>query len=233
MILLLAPMRIELNAVVRAFRLEKDADLHTGRLPSGTRVAAAMIGVGPQVAGAASERLLATRPAGDVERVIVVGVCGGIDERFGVADVIVPEVVVDAATGTSYAATAGATGGLVPSGRMITTAAMLTGADNLTRLRAEGYLAIDMETSAVAAACEARNVPWCAIRSVSDTLADELADDDTLGLLRPDGTTDPRAVLRLLRRRPGAVRALARLARDTKRATSAAAAAAMLACRPA
>lgn len=231
MILLLAPMRIELNAVVRAFRLVRDGDVHGGRLPDGTAVTAAMIGVGPAVSGATTERLLAAH--GDVERVVVVGVAGGIDERFGIGDVIVPEMVVDAASGRSFTVSAGATGALRASGRMITSGQMLTGADNLARLRGEGYAAIDMETSAVAAVCEARAVPWCAIRSVSDTLADELADDDTLSLLRPDGTTDPRAVVRLLRRRPLAVRTLARLGRDTKRATSAAAAAAMLACRPA
>lgn len=232
MIALLAPMRIELNAVVRAFRLDKGSPFHTGRLPNGIDVGAAMIGVGTERARRATEQLL-DGAGGSIERVIVVGVAGGISPDFGIADVIVPEVIVDAATGTERAATARAAGGLLPSGRMLTTDTLLTGPDNLARLRSEGYAAVDMETSAVAEVCEARGVPWCAIRAVSDTLEDELADDAMLGLLRPDGTTDPKAVARLLRRNPGAMLKLARLGRDTKRATSAAAAAAVLACRPA
>jgi adenosylhomocysteine nucleosidase len=227
-------MRIELNAVVRTFRLEKRAaggvPSHTGRLPDGTTVGALMIGVGTSAARSATERLLSAAGS-DVERVVVVGVAGGIDDSLSIADVVVPEVVVDAATGTARSATA--TGSLSASGRMITSDEFLTGPENLARLRAEGYVAIDMETSAVAEACEARNVPWCAIRAISDTLADELADTDVLGLLRPDGTTDPRAVLRLLRHRPAMIARLARLGRDSKRARAAAAAAAMLACRPA
>lgn len=237
MIALLAPMRIELGAVTRTFRLQRagtpDAvPSHTGRLPDGTVVGAVMIGVGTTAARAATERLLTTRGV-EVERAIVVGVAGGIDASLSVADVVVPEIVVDAATGTARAATATATGPLERSGRLITSDEFLTGPENLARLRAEGYLAIDMETSGVAAVCEAHGVPWCAIRAISDTLADELADDDVVGLLRPDGTTDPGALLRLLRRRPTIVPRLLRLGRDTRRATSAAAAAAMLACRPA
>ena len=237
MIALLAPMRIELLAVARTFRLQRAAATgavpsHTGRLPDGTEVGAVMIGVGTAAARAATERMLTT-PGVEVERVIVVGVAGGIDEGLSIADVVVPEAVVDAATGTARAATALAAGPLARAGRMLTSDDLLTGADNLSRLRAEGYIAIDMETSAVAEVCEAHNVPWCAIRAISDTLADELADDDVLGLLRPDGTTDPRAVLRLLRRRPAVLPRLVRLARDTRRATAAASAAAMLACRPA
>jgi adenosylhomocysteine nucleosidase len=236
-IALLAPMRIELGAVARTFRLQRDpapdaVPSHTGRLPDGTPVGAVMIGVGTAAARASTERLL-TAPGVDVERVIVVGVAGGIDASLSIADVVVPEVVVDAATGAARAATATASGPLTRSGRLITSDEFLTGSENLARLRSEGYLAIDMETSGVAEVCEAHNVPWCAIRAISDTLADEIADDDVVGLLRPDGTTDPRAVLRLLRRRPGIVPRLIRLGRDTKRATAAAAAAAMLACRPA
>lgn len=237
MISLLAPMRIELQAVARTFRLQRASapgavPSHVGRLPDGTEIGAVMIGVGTASARAATERLLTT-PGIEVERVIVVGVAGGIDESLSIADVVVPEAVVDAATGTARATTALAAGTLARAGRVVTSDEFLTGPDNLARLRAEGYLAIDMETSAVAEVCEAHNVPWCAIRAISDTLADELADHDVVGLLRPDGTTDPRAVLRLLRRRPSIVPRLVRLGRDTRRATAAASAAAMLACRPA
>jgi adenosylhomocysteine nucleosidase len=236
-IALLAPMRIELQAVARTFRLHRAASsgavpIHTGRLPDGSDVGAVMIGVGTASARAATERLL-TAAGTAVERVIVVGVAGGIDERLSIADVVVPESVVDAATGAARVSTALAAGSLARAGRMVTSDELLTGPDHLARLRAEGYLAVDMETSAVAEVCEAHNVPWCAIRAISDTLADELADDDVVGLLRPDGTTDPKAVLRLLRRRPTIVPRLARLGRDTRRATAAASAAAMLACRPA
>jgi hypothetical protein len=52
-----------------------------------------------------------------------------------------------------------------------------------------------------------------------------------MALTRPDGSTDGRAVARLLARRPWIVPKLARLASDTGGATRVAAAATVAACR--
>ncbi len=95
---------------------------------------------------------------------------------------------------------------------------MLAGPAAIDELRAAGGSAVDMETAAVAEACEAQGVSWSVLRAVSDIVADGLVDPAILGLTRPDGRTDPGAVTRYVLRRPWAVPRLARLGRGTSRA---------------
>ena len=100
----------------------------------------------------------------------------------------------------------------------------LAGVRSLTGVAAvvaRGAAAVDMETSAIAAACEGRGVPWGVVRAISDRPGDHLVDETVLGLVREDGSTDGRAVARLLARRPWEVRRLARVARDTRSALGA------------
>jgi hypothetical protein len=100
------------------------------------------------------------------------------------------------------------------------------------RLVAEaGAIAVDMETSAIAAACARRGVPWTAFRGISDRTYDGFIDDHVMALTRPDGSTDGRAVAKLLTRRPWVIPRLTRLARGTSAATRVAAAATVAACR--
>ena len=86
-----------------------------------------------------------------------------------------------------------------------------------------GVVAVDMETVAVAAACEARGVPWSAIRAVSDRADDDTVDTATLTMVNPDGSPKVGAALRHVLRHPGKVPGLARLARDATAAATTAA----------
>ncbi len=56
--------------------------------------------------------------------------------------------------------------------------------------------------------------------SISDRPDGGLTDDTVIGLLRPDGTPDGGAALRLMLRHPGKVPGLLRLGRDSSRAAS-------------
>ena len=52
-------------------------------------------------------------------------------------------------------------------------------------------MAVDMETSAIAAVCEAKGVSWSVFRSISDHVGDAIVDEAVLGMMRPDGASIP------------------------------------------
>jgi hypothetical protein len=74
-------------------------------------------------------------------------------------------------------------------------------------------------------------VAWSVFRAISDTLADGVVDASTVGMVRPDGSTNVGAALRYILRRPQTIPRLARLGRGTKLATTVAARAAVSACQ--
>jgi adenosylhomocysteine nucleosidase len=196
---------------------------HHGSL-DGDRVVATTCGIGTARARAATEQLLR---AGQVDHVIVIGVAGGI--TAGLGELVVPAVVVDAATETTYRPSA--LGSQPGAGILYTSDAFLTEAAVLRALSDRGAVAIDMETSGVAAVCERHGCAWSVFRGVSDDVFDPAVDDAVLALTRPDGSPNLGAVARFVAARPTRLRLLARLARDLGAATSVAASAAVAACR--
>ena len=73
--------------------------------------------------------------------------------------------------------------------------------------------------------------PWTAFRGISDRTYDGFVDDRVMALTRADGTTDGKAVARLLATRPWIIPTLARLARGTERGQPGGRVAAVAACR--
>lgn len=226
-VLVLAPMRSELRPVVRALGLRRTGrqDRYAGELPDGAPVVAALIGVGPAMAGKATQALLDELAP---RHVVVSGVAGGIDPSLPVGTMVVPEVVLDLATGEERRPSG--LGGVELAGAIATTAEFITAAHDLEELRARGALAVDMESSAVGAACEQRGTGWTVFRCISDRPHDGMVDDAVFGLLRPDGSADPLAALRLVVAQPRRAPDLVRLARDTGRAATRAARIAARAC---
>jgi adenosylhomocysteine nucleosidase len=88
-------------------------------------------------------------------------------------------------------------------------------------------VAVDMETAAVAAVCEAAGRPWSAYRSISDYAGEGLVDDELFALTTPDGGADHDALNRYLAEHPEKIAVLERLAAYMTVATEAAAAAAI------
>ncbi len=210
----LAPMPSEMNPVARAMSLTRDGDYFRGSV-NGADVVATRTGIGTKRASEATHRLL---DVGTFDHVLVVGIAGGMGTSQ-VGDVIVPEVVVDKRTQREFAPHP--FGGAVPRGRLVTHDDFDMQPAERDALVTAGFLAVDMETAAIAAVCSERNVPWCAVRAVSDLVG--VTPSDVIDLANPDGSPNVGASVRYLLMKPWRIPKLLRLARDSTRAANAAA----------
>jgi adenosylhomocysteine nucleosidase len=221
-------MPMELRALTKRLGLRRaevgGVPAHTGTL-DGRPVVAVVTGMGTRLAAAGTRRLLdAVTPA----HVLVVGITGAVDDETPIGHLVVPERVIDHASGREHRHHVLGPG--TGDGALWTTD-VITPPSELPALRARGVVALDMETAAVALACEERGVPWAVFRAVSDRATDGSVDDEVFDLSRPDGTPDPRAALRYVARHPGRIPALMRLARGSRLAAARAAEAAITALR--
>jgi adenosylhomocysteine nucleosidase len=216
---LLAPMPSEIRPLAKALRLQPDPrkEVYRGRI-DGVELVATKTGIGTTLARAATERLL-DRNA--VDHVLVCGIAGGMGPSR-VGDVLFPEVVVDKTTRTEY--TARPLGGVVPAGRLVTHDDFDMGPEETAALVAEGFVAVDMETAAIAAVCVERDVAWSAVRAISDLVG--VTPGDVIGLANADGTPNVGASIKYLVTKPWRIPRLVRLAKESTDAANAAARAA-------
>lgn len=225
----LAPMPSELQPLRAALSLQVDGHgttaVHTGSLDD-RAVVALLTGIGTERAEARARHLLAHHA---IDHVIVIGVAGGLAPDVAIGDVVVPEVVIDLSDGRELHPSP--LGSARANGRLLTSNEFITDPAELGRLRAEGATAIDMETAAIARVCEDQGCRWSVFRGISDNAFDPSVDEAILGLTRPDGSPNLRAVARFVAGDPRRVRLLARLGRDLKAATTGAVDAALRACR--
>ena len=214
---LVAPMAPELQPIVRTLKLGRAEDgTHHGRVGQ-TDVVAIRCGIGTRLARAATTTLLDSR---SVDRVIVLGIAGGIGPDLEIGDVVVPAAVIDEASQAELRPAP--LDGIEPRGALWTSDRLILDPTELGELHARGVLALDMETAAVGTACDERAVPWSVVRGISDRPRDGILDEGVLGLTRADGTPDLGAVLRYLIPRVWRARKLATLARGTRLAAQAA-----------
>jgi adenosylhomocysteine nucleosidase len=223
-------MPMELEPISRKLGLAA-ADLDGLEVWSGTveslQVAAIVTGMGPVLAEAGLNRLLEST---EVDRVMVVGITGALEDETPIGTLVEPAAVVDAATGRRYRphrSRADATGLMWTSDRLITDPA------EVAELRELGVIALDMETAAIAAVCDRRGIPWSVHRAISDRTTTGLLDDELMSLAGPDGAPDQVAIDRYFSEHPERIEALAQLAMDATAAAEAAADAAIAACRSA
>ena len=232
-IAVLAPMPLELDAVVAAFGLEPavgGGESWTGRVGR-TTVTAVRTGRGPARARAVTDQVLDGSGSGDppVGHVMVVGVCGGLDPALPVGTVLRPDVVVDYATGARFRHLPPGDG--PTSGGIVTTEGGEFD-DGLSRaLAARGFTGVDMESSAVAGVCETRGVSWTVHRCISDRYVDGLLDERIVAFTDADGNVDVDAVVRLLEEDPDLGPRRERLGRDAAEAARLAAEDALAVCR--
>jgi adenosylhomocysteine nucleosidase len=221
----LAPMRSELRPLVRRLRLRRvnrgEHQVYGGAF-AGRTVVATTTGLGTARAARRARDLLDDY---GVDEIVVIGVAGGV-AGARVGDVVVPVVVEDHATGADYRHSPGSDTPVL--GRLVTTDELIKDPAELTLLAERGVTALDMETAAVAAVCEARGCRWSVFRAISDDAFDPSVDDAILGLSRADGRADLAAVARYVVADPRRIRLLARLGRDLDRATTAAVDAALV-----
>jgi adenosylhomocysteine nucleosidase len=216
-------MEPELRPLVRPLELRRDGggEWWPGRLGR-TDVLATITGIGTAPAARAAERILDAAP---ISHLVVVGVAGGIGPSVAIGDLVVPERVVDLATGAE--STPSRLGPVAPRGALFTSGVLETDPALIARLEREGAVAIDMETAAIGAVCARRGCAWSVFRAISDRADDGTSDPAILGLAGPDGRGDLRAVARFLLRQPWRIAELARLARGLRLATTRAASAAI------
>jgi adenosylhomocysteine nucleosidase len=221
---MLAPMQPELQPIVRRLGLEGDGSLYRGATGDGIEVVAMLTKIGMANGATAARRILEH----DVDHVMVVGIAGGVDRSVPIGEVVVPEVVIDRATGGRFRPSH--VGSIAARGTLSCGDELITGQDELNSMAARGVVAVDMETAAVAAVCVGAACPWSVFRGISDYAGEGLVDDALFAMTRPDGTADPDVIARYLEENPDRKQVLVRLAHDTKLATEAAAAAAIDAC---
>jgi adenosylhomocysteine nucleosidase len=227
-VVVLAPMPSELGPVVRRLGLQKEGSgadtVHTGTVGRAS-VRAYRTGVGTANAAATTERALA---AGDVDRVIVVGIAGAVDESLAIGDLMIPEVVVDGDTWAEYKPVPLGTGGA--AGKLHTSDRFIVDPEGIAELRRRGVTAVDMETAAVGAVCERQGVTWSVFRSISDKAYDGSMPPEIVTLMNPDGSPNRTALKRYLGRRPWRIFGLMKAAKGSRKASEVAAAAVAAAC---
>jgi nucleoside phosphorylase len=207
----LAPMRPELKAMVRAGGLRATGNdplfSHSGSL-GGWRISACCIGMGPAPARLATERILR---AGAVDHVMLVGIAGGLDPALPIGSLFVPERVRLYPDGPEYR-----THPLAPrlaAGALMTTDGLFSDDEVWRPILERGYGAVDMEAAGVAVACADAGVPWSVYRGISDRPDEHIVDQAVFGLSKPDGSADLAALGRYLARDPRRAKALAHLNR--------------------
>jgi adenosylhomocysteine nucleosidase len=218
-------MPMEVKPLVRKLSLRKTAvggvTLRTGQLDGGD-VVAIVTGMGTKLATEGLELLL---DAMHVDRVVVVGITGALEDATPIGTLVVPDVVVDGASGEEF--TPARMGGPEPSGKMWTSDKMVTGADDLARLRQAGVVSLDMETAAIARACVRRGIPWSVFRAISDRASDGSVNEDVFHLSNQDGTPNWAAIARFFLTHPSRIPGMAKMAQGARAATENAADAAI------
>jgi adenosylhomocysteine nucleosidase len=211
-------MPSELGPVVKAMNLERDTigslEVRRGKVGD-VEVVATKTGIGTKRARDATNRLL---DATELDHVLVVGIAGGMGATK-VGDVIIPASVVDKDSNAEYQPTP--LGEVVPKGRLVTHDVFDMGEAEHQRLVAEGFVAVDMETAAIASVCAERGCNWSAVRAISDLVG--VTPGDVIDLANPDGTPNVRASVRYLVTKPWRIPKLVKLARESMQAANAAA----------
>ena len=216
---LLAPMPSEMSPLAKELSLSREDDARVYRGKAGAiGLIGARTGIGTKRARDATARLLDTAP---VEHVIVVGIAGGMGASK-VGDVLFPEVVALKDTRAEFRASP--IGDIALSGRLVTHDDFDLGPDETARLVDDGYIAVDMETAAIAEVCAQRGCPWTAVRAISDLVG--VTPGDVIDLANPDGSPNIGASLKYLLTKPWQIPKLVRLAVDSQKAANAAARAA-------
>ena len=183
-------------------------------------VVTAVTGMGTARAAATTTAMLERH---DVDRVVMIGIAGGIGPSVAIGDLVVPEVVIDGATGAELVPDRPA--GFVPRGGLHTSDEFIQDPEAVAALVDRGVVALDMETAAVGAVCAARGVPWSVLRGISDHHIGLPVDPAVLQLTDPEGRAKPAAVARFVGTKPWKVPHLARLAKGAAAAIRASTAA--------
>jgi nucleoside phosphorylase len=231
-VVMLAPMPLEMDAITKAFGLApvdaSPGSPWTGRVGE-SDVTAVHIGMGPPLTRLALDGLFDHSAPGyrPIDHVMNAGICGGLDPSRPVGTLVNPECIIEHSTGVSYAHHP--PGGAPREGILITTDEATLDHDSSRRFFEQGYIAVDMESAAVADFCDGRGIPWSVYRCIGDRYFDGLLDERVIAATNPDGSGNMEEITRLLE--DPQIRAnLERLGAETSQAAKLAAEAALRGC---
>ncbi|HVM59475.1 MAG TPA: hypothetical protein VMV72_01285 [Verrucomicrobiae bacterium] len=225
MIAILVAVRQELRPILRRANAnhvvrQEHLDFHEGTL-GGQAVALLALGIGKECARIAAEMTIRCyRP----DLIISSGFGGGLQADVRAGDIVVGTEILELGKDQGDEITwntthkpqrptrlrwEGDSEMRVHYGKILTADEMILRASNKARIgKATGALTVDMETSAVAAVCAARNADFLAVRGITDVvdedLPDEFNDFFVLGQLRANRVfsscaRDPRVLTDLAR----------------------------------
>jgi nucleoside phosphorylase len=183
-----------------------------GRL-NGMRIAMVANGPGPELAGAAVDMV---RENEKMDGLISVGFCGGLQPSLEACDIFVAtEVVGFAPAPLPVSPRSFKSGKLLSINRVVSTAA------EKARLSKAGADAVEMEAAAVVARAQQYNLPFYAVRVVTDTCNEDFPVDFNQ-MRSQDGHFSRARIIAAAFRRPGVVfPELLKLNKRTKRAAQA------------
>ncbi len=149
---------------------------------------------------------------GEATLVISAGFCGALDPKWKVGDVCISSFSRDAEALRSGARE------LHPA-KLVTVSRIVATPAEKRRLREQtGADIVDMEAEHLRVLCEARKIPFLAVKAVSDS-SDTVLSPDLVRLLANGKVSIPRTLLAIVRR-PAILLEFRRLARDTSRAAA-------------
>jgi adenosylhomocysteine nucleosidase len=183
-----------------------------GRL-KGVQVVMVANGPGEKLAGAAVDVVKVNQK---MDALISIGFCGGLQPSLSACDIFVATVVNGVAPALAPSSSRPfKTGKLLSIDRVVSTAA------EKAELGKTGADAVEMEAAAVAARAEQCQVPFCAVRVVTDTFEESFPLDFN-ALRSSDGRFSRGKILAAALRRPGVLfPELIKLNKRTKRASQA------------
>ncbi len=228
-VVILAPMPLEMDATTTAFGLSPTGDLKrdawSGKVGN-SEVTAIHIGMGPPLTREAANQVL-DRPR-PVDHMMIAGICGGLDPSRPVGTLINPSSLTLHSSGSSF--THDPPGDVPLEGKLITTEGVSLDPVLTGGFFEDGFIAVDMESAAMAEVCEQRGIRWSVYRCIGDRPFDGLLDERLVALSNPDGSGDRIEIRKLLDGQPDLVPKLEQLLRDTSNAARLAAEAAVRGC---
>jgi adenosylhomocysteine nucleosidase len=218
---IVAAMNEELEPLLGRVRVERRSDMDGcgvvwGSLGSAP-VVVARTGEGSAAASRGAASVLGNVSAG---RMLVIGVSGGLSESLEHGTIIVGRSVTRVGGKPQLPdeewSVAALTLNGAQSAELITTTEILctpsAKSDALARLNGDGPAAVDLETAAYAEVAASRNVPWLAVRAISDT-ADDTLPVDFNRFLDDEGRIDRGKVTWYAMRHPATVPGLLEMQR--------------------
>jgi adenosylhomocysteine nucleosidase len=146
--------------------------------------------------------------------VVVAGFAGALDPALKLGDIVIASEVVEAEDQVWRTALPAELGDQT-CGRLLTSRTLIATRRHKQRLnRSTGAIAVDMESAAIAEACQAERVPCAVVRVISDSADQELSPE--LVRIMGDGRVSFWKVFAAAARQPGLIPQFWRLGRDSK-----------------